>query len=344
MIRVGIIGATGYTGSELLRLLVAHPDVEIVAVSSRSERGTAVADMFPNLRTHLDLAFSDPDELLDCQLDVIFFATPHGVAQSMMAKVVEAGIRAIDLSADFRIRDQALWEGWYGQAHQAPNLISQAVYGLPEVNREAIRDATLVACPGCYPTAVQLSLIPLLEQQMVRPDSIIAYCGSGVSGAGRTAKIPYLLCESSENFQAYATAGHRHEPEIVQGLRDVQPSDSVLAEVLFLPHLVPMIRGIHATVVADLVDPAADIQSVFELRYANEPFVDVLPEGSQPKTATVRGTNRCQLAVHRRGSRVVVLAVEDNLCKGASGQAIQCMNIMFGLPETTALAMPAMLP
>lgn len=344
MIRTAIIGGTGYTGAELLRLLVQHPEVEIVAVSSRSEAGTPVTNAFPNLRGHLDLDFSDPSDLLNAKPDVVFFATPHGVAQASMKEIASADVKVIDLSADFRIKDQQLWEEVYGQPHQSPEFIADAVYGLPEVNRAEIAEAKLIACPGCYPTSVQLAMIPLLENGLIDPTSIVAYSGSGVSGAGRNAKVPFLLTEASENFQAYSTAGHRHEPEIVQELRAIQSDADKPAEVLFLPHLVPMIRGIHSTVVADLVDTSADLQSIFETRYADEPFVDLLPEGSHPQTRYVRGTNLCQLAVHIRGNRVVVLSVEDNLTKGSSGQAVQCMNIMFGLEESTGLNSPAMLP
>ena len=344
MIRAAIIGGTGYTGAELLRLLVCHEKVEIVAVSSRSEAGKPVAQLFPNLKNYLDICFSDPKDLVQSKPDVVFFATPHGVAQRMMKEVAAEGIKVIDLSADFRIRDQKLWETWYGQEHQSPEYISQAVYGLPEVNRQQISQASLVACPGCYPTSIQLAMIPLLEAGVIDPASIVAYSGSGVSGAGRNAKVPYLLCEASENFQAYATAGHRHEPEIIQGLRDVQKDSDVQAEVLFLPHLVPMIRGIHSTVVADLTDKGADVQRLFEQRYGDEPFVDLLPEGSQPQTRVVKGTNYCQLSVHLRGNRVVVLAAEDNLTKGAAGQAVQCMNLVFGFDETMGLTSPAMMP
>ena len=344
VIRTAIIGGTGYTGAELLRLLVAHPDVEIVAVSSRSEAGKPLTGAFPNLKGYLDLDFSDPSDLLSAKPDLVFFATPHGVAQASMKEIASTGARVIDLSADFRIKDQQLWEEVYSQPHQSPEFIADAVYGLPEVNRSAIAGSNLVACPGCYPTSVQLAMIPLIEKGLIDPASIVAYSGSGVSGAGRNAKVPYLLTEASENFQAYGTAGHRHEPEIVQGLRAVQAETDTPAEVLLLPHLVPMIRGIHSTVVADLKDKSADIQSVFEARYVDEPFVEVLPLGSQPQTRYVRGTNLCQLAVHVRGDRVVVLSVEDNLTKGASGQAVQCMNIMYGLDEKTGLNMPAMLP
>lgn len=344
LVKIAIIGGTGYTGAELLRLLVCHSGVEVIAVSSRSEAGKPVTDLFPNLRGYLDLEFSDPNLLVEAKPDLVFFATPHGVAQSMMKEVAAQGIKVIDLSADFRIRDQELWETWYGQRHQSPEYIGKAVYGLPEVNAKAISEAELVACPGCYPTSIQLAMIPLLEAGLIDPQSIVAYSGSGVSGAGRNAKVPYLLTEASENFQAYATAGHRHEPEIIQGLRDVQKTTDIPAEVLFLPHLVPMIRGIHSTVVADLVTKDADLQQVFEERYETEAFVEVLPAGSQPQTRFVKGTNYCQIAVHTRGNRVVVLAAEDNLTKGAAGQAIQCMNLMCGFDESSGLKAPAMLP
>ncbi len=345
-IRAAIIGGTGYTGSELLRLLHGHPQVEVVAISSRSEAGRPVEDIFPAFAGITDLCFSDPAEVVGLQPDLVFFATPHGVAQASARHFLDAGIRVVDLSADFRIRDLATWEQWYGQKHAAPELIEGAVYGLPELHREKITDARLVACPGCYPTAVQLGWAPLLEQDLIEPASLLASCGSGVSGAGRNAKVPYLLCEAGENFQAYATGGHRHEPEIVQGCRDLQPASAEPAEVLFLPHLVPMLRGIHATLIADLKSPGADLdlQQLFVQRYAQEPFVTVLPPGSQPNTKQVRGTNNCCIAVHRRGNRVVVLASEDNLTRGASGQAVQCMNILFGLPECTGLEMVALLP
>lgn len=350
MIKVAIVGGTGYTGVELLRLLAGHSEVEVSAISSRSEAGRSVAELYPNLRGHFDrLVFEDPANINFSALDLVFFATPHGVAQSMMKSIFSAGPRVIDLSADFRIRDQQIWESWYGQPHQCPELIAEAVYGLPEVNRAAIADARLIAAPGCYPTSVQLAMLPLLKQNLVDASSIIASSGSGVSGAGRSAKVPFLLTEASENFKAYATGGHRHEPEIQQGLQDIL-GDEGDAKVLFLPHLVPMIRGIHSTVIANIKLDQLDnlsqdsLQSMFERYYINEPFVDVLPMGSNPETRTVKGTNICRLAVYKRDNRIVVLAVEDNLTKGASGQAIQCMNIMFGFGETSGLQQPALLP
>jgi N-acetyl-gamma-glutamyl-phosphate reductase len=347
VIRVGIVGGTGYTGVELLRLLAQHPSATVEVITSRAEAGLPVDALFPNLRGHYDLKFSEPEPRALTACDVVFFATPHGVAQSMMPELMAAGTRVIDLSADFRIRDVALWEQWYGQAHGCPELVDQAVYGLPEMNRTAIREAQLIACPGCYPTAIQLGLLPLLEQDLVDPASLIASAASGVSGAGRQAKVDNLLAELNDSFKAYAAEGHRHLPEIEQGLRDMQPKAAEAAKLTFVPHLLPITRGIHATLFAKFkTDGAVDLQKLYEERYENEPFVDVLPAGSHPQTRTVKGTNLCRLSVvepQQRGT-AVIMAVEDNLTKGASGQAVQNMNIMFGFDETAGLNFPALLP
>lgn len=348
MIKAGIVGGTGYTGVELLRLLVNHPDVEVSVITSRAEAGVKVADMYPNLRGHIDLAFTEPDVAVLGELDVVFFATPHGVAQNMMPALMKTKTRIIDLSADFRIRDVPLWEKWYGQAHGAPELLPQAVYGLPEVNRDAIKTAKLIACPGCYPTATQLGFLPLLENNLVDPTRLIANAASGVSGAGRQGKIDNLLTEVSDSFKAYGAAGHRHLPEIEQGLHAIQPSGVVPASLTFVPHLLPMIRGIHATLYATALDVKnlPDLQKLYEARYANEPFVDVLPAGVLPQTRSVKGSNMCRIAILRPQNRdtLVVLSVIDNLTKGASGQAIQNMNIMFGFKETAGLNVVALLP
>lgn len=346
VIKVGIVGGTGYTGVELLRLLAQHPNVDVRVITSRGEAGIPVAQMFPNLRGRFDLAFSVPDTQQLGACDVVFFATPHGVAQAMMAELLATGTRVVDLSADFRIRDVPLWEKWYGQKHASPELVSEAVYGLAEINRVAIRNARLVACAGCYPTAVQLGFLPLLEAGLVKPDSLIANAASGVSGAGRQAKVDVLFSEVSDSYKAYSSNGHRHLPEIEQGLRDVQKPGAAPAELTFVPHLVPMVRGIHATLYADLVDASVNLQKLYEQRYADEYFVDVLPAGSHPETRTVKGSNVCRIAVARpQGrNRVVVMSVIDNLTKGASGQAIQVMNIMQGLPEKTGLENLALLP
>ena len=342
MIKVGIVGATGYTGVELLRLLANHPEVSIECITSRGEAGKLVSDLFPNLRGHLDQHFSQPDVTQLALCDVVFFATPHCVAMEMVPVLIKRNTRVIDLSADFRLRDAAEWEQWYNMPHTCPELLSEAVYGLPEVNRDAIKSAQLIAVPGCYPTATQLGFIPLLEQGIIDASHLIADAKSGVSGAGRKAAIGTLLTESSENMKAYAVAGHRHLPEIIQGLNAV--SDSPVG-LTFVPHLAPMIRGIHATLYGTLTKEV-DLQALFEQRYADEPFVDVLPSGSHPETRTVTGTNVCRIAVHQpqQSNTVVVLSAIDNLVKGASGQAIQNMNILFGLPESMGINTIAVMP
>ena len=343
MIKAGIVGGTGYTGVELLRLLVMHPAVELVAITSRGEKGVRVSELFPNLRGRVDLTFIEPDDTVLKSCDMVFFATPNGTAMKSASTLLEAGVRIIDLAADFRLRQVEDWEQWYGMSHACPALLAEAVYGLPEINREAIRTARLIANPGCYPTAVQLGFLPLLESGVIDRQSLIADAKSGVSGAGRKAEVGILLCEAGDNFKAYGVLAHRHLPEIRQGLTAMTGNP---VELVFVPHLTPMIRGIHATLYATLTEPDVDLQALFEQRYANEPFVDVLPPKSHPDTRGVRGTNQCRLAVHRpqNGKTVVVLSVIDNLVKGAAGQAVQNMNLMFGLPETTGLEGIALLP
>jgi len=344
MVKVGIVGGTGYTGVELLRLLAQHPQAEVAIITSRSEAGTKVADMYPNLRGHYDeLAFSVPDVATLGACDVVFFATPHGVAHALAGELLAAGTKVIDLSADFRLQDAEEWAKWYGQPHGAPDLLPEAVYGLPEVNREQIKNARLIAVPGCYPTATQLGFFPLLEAGLADTSRLIADCKSGVSGAGRGAKVGSLFCEAGESLMAYAVKGHRHLPEISQGLRRAAGGPVGLT---FVPHLTPMIRGIHSTLYATVADKSVDLQALFEQRYANEPFVDVMPAGSHPETRSVRGANVCRIAVHRPqgGDLVVVLSVIDNLVKGASGQAVQNMNILFGLDERLGLSHAALLP
>ena len=344
MIKVGIVGGTGYTGVELLRILVNHPEVELKVITSRSEEGVRVDDMFQSLRGHTDLKFTVPDAERLGECDVVFFATPHGVAHSMVESILATGTRVIDLSADFRLQDIELWEKWYGQPHGAPALVPEAVYGLPEVNRTAIRDTRLLAVPGCYPTAVQLALLPLFEAGILNEQGIIADCKSGVSGAGRGAKVGSLFCEAGESLHAYGVKGHRHLPEIQQGLARAAGRNVALT---FVPHLIPMIRGIHATIYAQATGLSQELlQKIYEDRYANETFVDVMPAGSQPTTRSVRGSNFCRLAVHyhEETGQIIVLSVIDNLVKGASGQAIQNMNIMFGLAEDAGLKQVALLP
>jgi len=341
-IKVGIVGGTGYTGVELLRLLAQHPHSELRAITSRKEAGMAVAEMFPNLRGHVDLKFSEPAAAGLENCDVVFFATPNGVAMQEARALVDAGVRIVDLAADFRIRDVAVWEQWYKMKHACPELVAEAVYALPEVNREQIRKARVIANPGCYPTAVQLGFLPLIEAGCVDLAHLIADAKSGVSGAGRKAETHILHAEAADNFKAYGVAGHRHHPEISQGLARAAGRD---VNLVFVPHLTPMIRGIHATLYAQLTKEV-DLQSLYEKRYAGEAFVDVMPAGSHPETRSVRGANHCRIAVHRPqgGNTVVVLSVIDNLVKGAAGQAVQNMNLMFGLAEDAGLKQVALLP
>jgi len=342
MVTAGIVGGTGYTGVELLRLLARHPHVKLHAITSRGEAGTPVADMFPSLRGAVDLAFVDPAQAALERCNVVFFATPNGICMQQARPLLKAGVRVIDLAADFRFRDLATWEAWYKMKHACPELLGDAVYGLPEMYRSRVRTSRLVANPGCYPTSVQLGFLPLIEAGVVDLDRLIADAKSGVSGAGRKAEVHTLFSEAADNFKAYGVPGHRHLPEIAQGLstmagRDVMP--------VFVPHLTPMIRGIHATLYAQLTK-AVDLQALYEKRYASEPFVDVLPSGSHPDTRSVRGANTCRIAVHQPqgGKTAVVLSVIDNLVKGAAGQAVQNMNIMFDLPETAGLEGLALLP
>ena len=342
--KIGVVGGTGYTGVELLRLLVQHPQVELTAVTSRSEAGQPVASLYPNLRGHLDLQFSEPDIARLSQCDLVFFATPNGVAMKMVPQLLDANVKVVDLAADFRLQDPVVWEAWYGMPHACVDVLKEAVYGLPEVNRAAIAKARIVANPGCYPTAVQLGFLPLLEQGLIDHHHLIADSKSGVSGAGREAKVGSLLCEASESLKAYGVAGHRHLPEIRQGLTQFSGHEVGLT---FVPHLTPMIRGIHATLYGRItVDNAGDLQSLYEERYRNEPFVDVMPDGSHPETRSVRGSNLCRIAVHRPqgGDTVVVLSAIDNLVKGAAGQAVQNMNIMLGVAETAGLEQVALMP
>lgn len=342
MIKIGIVGGTGYTGSELLRILARHPKAALAVITSRNESGMPVAEMFPHLRGQVDLRFTVPDPGALAECDLVFFATPNGTAMRSVPELLERGVRVIDLAADFRLQDPALWERWYGMPHLCPDLLQEAVYGLPECNRAAIAAARLVANPGCYPTAVTLGLLPLLEARLVDPSWIIADAKSGVSGAGRKAEVGILMAEVGESFKAYAVTGHRHLPEIVQNLTLFS---GVTPELTFVPHLVPMIRGIEATLYARLIDPAADLDAVYARRYAGEPFVDLMP-GGHPDTRSVRGANVCRIAVNRQGDKgvVVVQSVIDNLVKGAAGQAVQNMNLMFGLSETLGLDALALLP
>lgn len=346
-IKVGIVGGTGYTGVELLRLLAQHPNVELTAITSRKEEGMPVADMYPNLRGHVSLAFSTPENAALEKCDVVFFATPHGVAMAQAASLLAAGVKIIDLAADFRLADVDVFKKWYKLEHTCPDILAESAYGLVEMNREAIKGARVIGNPGCYPTTVILGLAPLIEngKRLVDQQTLIADCKSGVSGAGRKAEVSTLFSEASDNFKAYSVAGHRHHPEIHAQLQKIAGGP---VGFTFVPHLVPMIRGMFSTLYARILPEArdTDFQALFEARYADEPFVDVLPAGSLPETRSVRGSNQLRISVHRPdgGDQLIVLVIQDNLVKGASGQAVQNMNLLFGLPEATGLHHVALLP
>jgi len=352
MIKVGIVGGTGYTGVELLRLLAQHPEVQIVAITSRTEAGMPVAEMFPSLRGRIDLKFTTPDEAKLNECDVVFFATPHGVAMAQAKELLANNVKILDLAADFRLKDVKEFTQWYGMEHTCPEILAEAVYGLAEINREAIKKARVVGLAGCYPTSVQLGLAPLLSpnstggKQLIDGNHIISDSKSGTSGAGRKAEIGTLLSEASDNFKAYGVKGHRHLPEIVQGLKAIAGHDQI--GLTFVPHLTPMVRGIHSTLYVRLTEAGKDVdyQKLYEDFYQGEPFVDVMPAGSHPETRSVRGSNGIRMAIHRPGGgdTLVILVVEDNLVKGASGQGVQCMNLMFGLPETMGLTQIAVSP
>ena len=343
MVKVGIIGGTGYTGVELIRLLYMHPLAEIVAITSRTEAGRSLAEYFPNFAGLSDLEFTEPASTPFQFCDLIFFATPNGTAMKVVPELLAAGKKIIDLAADFRLNDAAVWQQWYGEEHACADLLAQAVYGLPEINRAKIKDANLIANPGCYPTSVILGFLPLLEQGLIDPNHLIADAKSGVSGAGRGAKLGSLHAEVSENFKAYGVGGHRHLPEITQVLNAVGNNN---VQLTFVPHLLPMNRGIHATLYASYSGQnSIDLTQLYRDRYSKEPFVTVLDAGTHPETRAVRGTNRCILSVNQVSEeQIVILSVIDNLVKGAAGQAVQNMNIMYDLPETTGLEAVGLLP
>jgi N-acetyl-gamma-glutamyl-phosphate reductase len=338
MIKIGIVGGTGYTGVELLRILSTHPQAELTVITSRKEDGLPVEVMYPSLRGRVSLSFSSPEKAKLTECDVVFFATPHGVAMAQAPELLAAGVKVIDLAADFRMQDVVQFEKWYGMVHSCVDLLKESVYGLPELNREKIKNARIVGNPGCYPTTMQLGFYPLLKAGVIDAGNLIADCKSGVTGAGRKAEIGILFSEASDSFKAYGTSGHRHTPETVERLQTMTEQKIGL---LFSPHLVPMIRGMHSTLYAQLTQEISneDLQALFEDAYKDELFVDVMPFGTHPETRSTRASNILRLSIHRpgNGKHVVILVVQDNLVKGASGQAVQCMNIMFGLDEATGL-------
>lgn len=349
MISVGIVGGTGYTGVELLRLLLRHSQVQVSILTSRTEAGKRVADMFPSLRGHTDLEFSDLDldQLKKC--DVIFFATPHGVAMQHAEELIAAGTKVIDLAADFRLQNLEQFEKWYGMQHTCPEVLQASAYGLTELNREKIKQAEVIGNPGCYPTTVQLGLAPLIKDQsgLINTQSIIVDAKSGVSGAGRKASLGMIYTENADNFKAYGVAGHRHHPEIVEALENISGQKSQFDQLVFVPHLVPMIRGMLSTIYVDLTEQGQqkDLQVLYEDFYKDERFVDVMPANSSPETRSVRGANELRIALYRpQPSKLIILVAQDNLVKGAAGQAVQNMNLMFGFDEATGLEGIGLLP
>ena len=343
MISVGIVGATGYTGIELLRLLSGHEGAEVKVVTSNSEKGKTVTDVFPSLRSYFDLKFVEHDSAQLKSCDLVFFATPHATAMHYVPDLLEHGCKIIDLSADFRINNSQIWEDWYKEKHACPELLESAVYGLPELNREEIKAASLIANPGCYPTAITLALLPAVKNGLIDVKDIIADAKSGVSGAGRKAALASQFSEVAESFKAYSVSGHRHLPEMMLTLNNVQQGNDL--NLTFVPHLVPMNRGIFATVYVKPTDHSIVMQKHYADFYAAEKFVDVMPEGAHPETRTVKSSNTCRIALHPGNSEsqpTIILSVIDNLVKGAAGQAIQNMNIMFGLDEGTALLAPGL--
>lgn len=339
MIRVAVVGATGYTGGELLRILLAHPEVRIAHVTSESRPGQKIGDIHPFLRGRLDLALETfhAKRLADT-CDVAFFALPHGVGSKNIADFVAHGKRAVDLSADFRLKNVKTYETWYKVKHASPGLLKKSVYGLPELYRKDIPGSPLIANPGCYATTTILALSPLVKRNWVTPGSLVVDAKSGVTGAGKKLDPMYLYCEVTENFQAYAVAKHRHVPEIEQVLAD---QSGRATAITFVPHLVPMTRGILVTAYGTLKKKmtTAAVRRAFEEDYGGERFIRLLPEGRWPQTKDTAGTNYVDInvTIDERNRRVVVLAALDNLVKGASGQAVQNMNLLFGLSEALGI-------
>ncbi|MBT3827222.1 MAG: N-acetyl-gamma-glutamyl-phosphate reductase [Nitrosomonadales bacterium] len=335
-LRVSIFGGTGYTGVELIRLLLSHPYVEIYQITSRKDKGKRVDEIYPSFRGILDNLFVSPEDADLKNVDLVFFATPNGIAMNYADDLISKGKKVIDLAADFRIKDKSVWEKWYGMRHKSPNLIDEAVYGLPEINRDSIKKSQLIANPGCYPTAIQLALIPLLEKKLINPSNIIADAKSGISGAGKNPELKLLMSEAEEDFKAYGIGGHRHLPEIEENLTKVCGENVTLT---FVPHLVPMVRGIFATLYVECIKDFK-AQDIFNSFYVNEPFVDIMNADVCPNTKSVRASNFCRISFHKEenSNRLIIFSVIDNLMKGAAGQAIQNMNIMMDYPETSGIS------
>jgi len=340
--KVSIFGGTGYTGVELTRLLLNHPHVEIYQITSRKDKGKRVDEIYPSFRGILNNIFVSPEDADLKNVDIVFFATPNGIAMNYADSLISDGKIVIDLAADFRIKDKDVWEKWYGMKHKSPNLIDQAVYGLPEINRDIIKKSKLIANPGCYPTAIQLALIPLLKKKLINPTNIIADAKSGISGAGKNPELKLLMSEAEEDFRAYGVGGHRHLPEIEENLACICGED---VKLTFVPHLVPMVRGIHATLYVECIKDF-EAYDIFESFYEDEPFVDVMLADMSPNTKSVRASNLCRISFHREidSNRLIIFSVIDNLMKGASGQAIQNMNIIMDWPEASGISFVPITP
>lgn len=346
MLRVAICGGSGYTGAELLRILSAHPKVEITAVTSEKSAGKSPADLFPQLHRYSDLKFQTLDKAkLIKKADLFFTALPHGASQEAVAYFHKKGKKVVDLSADYRLADPETYESWYKTKHAQKAVLKKAVYGLPELYRKQIKRATLVANPGCYPTSAILALAPLLKEGLVLPEGITVDSKSGTTGAGRKADVALSFCEVNEGFKAYGLCVHRHTPEIEQELSAASGSD---VKINFTPHLLPIDRGIISTLYARHTGKGGvkKIQDTLEKAYEKEPFVRVLERGAYPNVIHVRGSNECHIgfALNERTGTVIVVSAIDNLVKGASGQAVQNMNLMCGYKETTALTGAALCP
>ena len=360
MINVGVVGATGFTGLELLRILSNHVKVSSILISTNDNNRKTTHQIIQLFNNNKDLSAVnfDSEKLNKC--DVVFFATPHGVAMKKASSLVNNGVKVIDLSADFRLKNAEDYNEWYKLQHSEKNLLKEATYGLPELYRDDIKTSRIVAMPGCYPTAVILGFYPLLKANLINTENLIADCKSGVSGAGKSPKPEIMYSAASENFSAYGLTGHRHWPEIFQELGSIVSKTNTYGKstsnsigLLFSPHLVPMIRGIEATLYCELkeISSNTEVKNIFEKEYEAEPFIEILQEGVNPETSSVRGTNMVKIAINSpnhdktyKSNRLRVYVVEDNLVKGASGQAVQVMNIMFGLQETTGLELTSLIP
>jgi N-acetyl-gamma-glutamyl-phosphate reductase len=336
MIKVGILGASGYTGLELIRILLKHPKIKISAITSEKYSGINAGDAFPFIKGYLDLKYEALSQESSGKCDFIFSALPHKASMTVIPHLLKSGKKVVDLSADYRLKSPAVYKEWYKEDHTSPELLSSAVYGLPEIKRERIKNASLTANPGCYPTSVILALAPLIKNNLIDRDSIIVDSKSGVTGAGRKVEEGLLFAERNENFKAYSLASHRHTPEMEQELSEIAQRD---IKITFTPHLLPVNRGILSTIYSNSSLTSDDILNIYESFYKGERFIRILGAGESPQIHHVLGSNHCDIGfqIDKRNRRIIVVSAIDNLVKGASGQAVQNMNIMLGFEESTGL-------